>query len=71
MSDRSFDGAIGTVVRPVRGGRVPGEIRVVLAGEPQFLLAYCAEELPVDTRVCVVSSRGSRQVDVERWPRRR
>lgn len=71
MVDRSLDGAIGTVVRTVRGGRLPGEIRVIVAGEPQFLLAYSAEELPVDTRVCVVRNRGSRQVDVERWPRRR
>ncbi len=71
MGDRSLDGAIGTVVRTVRGGRLPGEIRVILAGEPHFYLAYCAEELSVDTRICVVGSRGARQVDVERWPRRR
>ena len=64
-------GALGTVVRPVRGGRVPGEIQVVLAGEPTMLLAYCAEPLPEGVRVQVVGSRGSRQVDVEVWPRRR
>jgi hypothetical protein len=32
-------------------------------------MAYCEEELPVAARVRVVRSRGSRQVDVEPWPR--
>ena len=71
MPDRSIVGTLGTVVRPVRGGRLPGEIQVVLAGEPTMLLAYCEEPLAEGVRVQVVSSRGSRQVDVEVWPRRR
>ncbi len=62
-------GALGTVVRAVRGGRLPGEIQVVLAGEPTMLLAYCDEPLPEGVRVQIVRSRGSRQVDVETWPR--
>ncbi len=64
-------GALGTVVRPVRGGRLPGEIQVVLAGEPTLLLAYSDEPIERGTRVQVMRSRGSRQVDVEPWPRRR
>ena len=71
MPDRSIVGALGTVVRPVRGGRLPGEIQVVLAGEPTLLMAYCDEPLEQGVRVQVVGSRGSRQVDVTPWPRRR
>ncbi|WP_375502566.1 hypothetical protein [uncultured Jatrophihabitans sp.] len=71
MPDRSIVGALGRVVRPVRGGRLPGEIQVVLAGEPTLLLAYCDEPLAEGVRVQVVNTRGSRQVDVEAWPRSR
>ena len=69
MPDRSLLGAIGTVVRAVRGGRLPGEIQVVLAGEPTLFMAYCNEPLEQGVRVQVVASRGSRQVDVAPWPR--
>jgi hypothetical protein len=69
MADQSLVGLLGSVVRAVRGGRLPGEVRVVQAGLPVMLMAYCEEELPVAARVRVVRSRGSRQVDVEPWPR--
>ena len=71
MPDRSIVGALGTVVRAVRGGRLPGEIQVVLAGEPTLLMAYCDEPLERGVRVQVVGNRGSRQVDVAPWPRTR
>lgn len=61
-------GAVGSVVRAVRGGTVPGEIRVVMAGEPNLFLAFSADPMEIGARVRVVSSRGSRQVDVEPWP---
>ena len=48
---------------------MPGEVRVVQAGLPIMLMAFSEQELPVSTRVRVVHSRGSRQVDVEPWPR--
>lgn len=63
-------GAIGKVVRAVRGGRMPGEIRVVVGGQPKLFLAYADEELGVDERVRVVRGRGPRTVQVEPWPRR-
>lgn len=63
-------GAIGKVVRTVRGGRIPGEVRVVVAGEAKLFLAYADEEIPVDGRVRVRRGRGPRQVEVEPWPRR-
>jgi membrane protein implicated in regulation of membrane protease activity len=62
-------GMLGSVIRPVRGGRVPGEVRVVVAGMPRLYLAYCEEALDAATRVRVLRSRGARQIDVERWPR--
>jgi membrane protein implicated in regulation of membrane protease activity len=71
MADQSLVGMLGSVVRAVRGGKMPGEVRVVQAGMPILLMAYSDEELPVATRVRVVHSRGSRQVDVEPWPRSR
>lgn len=67
-NDEVRAGMLGSVVRPVRGGRVPGEVRVVVAGMPHLYLAYCDEALDVGARVRVVRSRGARQIDVERWP---
>ena len=71
MTDESVVGMLGSVVRTVRGGRLPGEIRVVVAGMPHLYIAYCEAPLEVAARVRVVHSRGSRQVDVEPWPRAR
>lgn len=68
MADPSHVGAVGTVVRPIRGGRLPGEIRVIDGGEVVLLLAYCADPLSEGQRVRVVHNRGSRQVDVAPWP---
>lgn len=69
MADQTLVGLLGSVVREVRGGRMPGEVRVVQAGMPVMLMAFSEQGLPVATRVRVVHSRGSRQVDVEPWPR--
>lgn len=71
MTDQMLVGMLGSVVRAVRGGRMPGEVRVIEAGMPILLMAFSEQELPVATRVRVVHSRGSRQVDVEPWPRSR
>jgi membrane protein implicated in regulation of membrane protease activity len=68
--DQYLVGKLGSVVRTVRGGRLPGEIQVVNAGERDLYLAYSDEVLETGTRVKIVRSRGSRQVDVEAWPRR-
>ena len=69
MADQTLVGMVGSVVRAVRGGRMPGEVRVVQAGMPILLMAFSEQELPVASRVRIVHSRGSRQVDVEPWPR--
>lgn len=68
MSEQSLVGMLGSVVRAVRGGRLPGEVRVVVAGAPELYIAYSEGALAVAARVRIVNSRGSRQVDVEPWP---
>lgn len=68
MSDQSLVGMVGSVVRPVRGGRLPGEVRVVVAGAPELYIAYSDGALAMAARVRVVNNRGSRQVDVVPWP---
>lgn len=55
-------------MRTIRGGRMPGEIRVIDGGEIVLLMAYCADPMDEGRRVRIVSSRGSRQVDVAPWP---
>ncbi|WP_460605850.1 NfeD family protein [Jatrophihabitans fulvus] len=68
MADPSLVGALGTVVRDIRGGRLPGEIRVVDGGEAVLLMAYCERPLAAGARVRVTGGRGPRQVDVRPWP---
>lgn len=47
---------------------MPGEIRVIDAGEAVLLMAYCADPIDEGRRVRITHSRGSRQVDVAPWP---
>ena len=68
MADQSIVGAVGTVTRAIRGGRLPGEIRVLDGGEPVLLMAFSEAPRDVGERVRVTHSRGSRQVDVGDWP---
>jgi hypothetical protein len=67
VTGQALVGKIGRVVRGVRGGDRPGEVRVVVAGIPHYYLAYCPQPVPVDAEVLVVNHRGARQVDVEPW----
>jgi hypothetical protein len=60
---------VGSVFRTVRGGEMPGEIRVVVGGLPHYYIAYCPLSLEVGTDVLVINNRGGRKVDVEPWPR--
>lgn len=71
VAERSLVGLLGSVIRPIRGGRLPGEIRVVMSGEAVLFLAYCEHPLEAGARVRIVAARGSRQVDVEAWPQAR
>lgn len=61
-------GALGTVVREIRGGKLPGEIRVIDGGEALLLMAYCEQPVAAGARVRVTGGRGPRQVDVRPWP---
>lgn len=68
VADQSIVGAVGTVTRPIRGGRLPGEVRILDAGQPVLLLAYSVDPRELGERVRVTHNRGSRQVDVAGWP---
>lgn len=68
MSEQALMGKVATVVRAVRGGGLPGEIRVLDGGEPVLLMAFSEQPVDVGARVRIVHSRGSRQVDVAPWP---
>ena len=63
----SLIGQIGTVCAPVRGGDLPGEIRVVVQGLPHYYLAYCERAIESGRQVLVINSRGARKYDVEPW----
>ncbi|MDQ2796607.1 MAG: hypothetical protein M3Y06_05510 [Actinomycetota bacterium] len=68
MANQSIVGAVATVTRTIRGGRLPGEIRVLDAGEPVLMMAYSVEPREIGERVRITHNRGSRQVDVSTWP---
>jgi membrane protein implicated in regulation of membrane protease activity len=67
VAGETLVGRIGRVVKAVRGGSLPGEVRVVVEGVPHYLLAYCAQPVPSGAAVLVINSRGSRRIDVEPW----
>ena len=61
-------GRVGRIVHGVRGGTLPGEVRVVVDGLAHYYLAYAVTAIPAGTDVLVIHNRGARQVDVEPWP---
>jgi len=67
MSGQSLVGRIGSVSVAVRGGNLPGEVRIVVEGLPHYYIAYCSEAISEGQQVLVINSRGSRQLDVEPW----
>jgi hypothetical protein len=66
--DREVIGKLGTVVTRIRGGDLPGEVRVTVRGCRETLIAY--SDAPIDRHetVLVFSSRGARAVDVTPAP---
>ncbi|GAC1611971.1 MAG: hypothetical protein NVS3B26_30210 [Mycobacteriales bacterium] len=60
-------GLTGTVVTRIRGGELPGEVRVLYAGLPHTYIAYADIALPVGASVLVINDRGARRIDVEPW----
>lgn len=67
MSAMSLVGRVGTVCAAVRGGDLPGEVRVVVQGLPHYYLAYSGEAIAEGRQVLVINSRGARKLDVEPW----
>jgi hypothetical protein len=67
MSDQYLVGRIGLVSAAVRGGELPGEVRVVVEGIPHYYIAYSKNAVVKDQQVLVINSRGARQLDVEPW----
>ncbi len=67
MTGQTLVGKVGLVTVRVRGGELPGEIRLVVQGIPHYYIAYCGRALAVGEHVLVVNSRGARQLDVEPW----
>lgn len=60
-------GRIGTVIRRVRGGALPGEVRLMLDGMAHYYLAYAPTPIAAGSPVLVVHCRGARMIDVEPW----
>lgn len=67
VAGQELVGKLGSVVVRVRGGDLPGEVRVVVGGLPHYYLAYCPHPVAVGVQVLVVCVRGARKVDVEPW----
>jgi hypothetical protein len=69
VTDQAVVGMVGSVFRTVRGGELPGEVRVVVGGLPHYYIAFCSRPLDVGVEVLVINNRGGRQIDVEPWSR--
>jgi membrane protein implicated in regulation of membrane protease activity len=67
VTGQTLVGRTGVVTTRVRGGELPGEVKVVVAGLPHYYVAYCTQGLPAGATVLVINSRGARQIDVEPW----
>ena len=61
-------GRVGRIVHGVRGGDLPGEVRLLVEGIAHYYLAYAAGPVPAGKEVLVINNRGARQIDVEPWP---
>jgi len=65
VTDQTLVGKVGLVTVRVRGGPLPGEVRLVVQGIPHYYIAYCGQALAVGEHVLVINSRGASQLDVE------
>jgi len=66
--DSEVIGKVGTVLTRIRGGTLPGEVRVSIRGTAETFIAYCPTQVERHETVLVVHSRGERAVDVEHAP---
>jgi membrane protein implicated in regulation of membrane protease activity len=66
--DSEVVGRLGTVVTRIRGGSLPGEVRVPVRGTHETFIAYSDDPVERDETVLVFHSRGNRAVDVTPAP---
>ena len=66
--DSEVVGKVGTVSTRIRGGVLPGEVRVPVRGTAETFIAYCPSLVERHETVLVTHSRGARAVDVEPAP---
>ena len=66
--DDEVVGKIGTVVSRIRGGDLPGEVRIGVRGTQETFIAYSHTPVERHETVLVFHSRGHRAVDVEPAP---
>ena len=66
--DSEVVGKVGTVLTRIRGGVLPGEVRVPVRGTTETFIAYCPTLVERHETVLVIHSRGKRAVDVEPAP---
>jgi membrane protein implicated in regulation of membrane protease activity len=66
--DREVVGKVGMVVTRIRGGDLPGEVRVTVRGAHETFIAYSDTPVERHETVLVFHSRGNRAVDVEAAP---
>lgn len=67
MVSQALVGRTARVVRRVRGGALPGEVRLTVDGLAHYYLAYSIDPIDAGTEVLVIHCRGARAVDVEPW----
>jgi hypothetical protein len=68
VPDRELVGQLARVVSRVRGPAGPGEVRVLLRGCYEILLAYSDSCFEPGEEVLVIDHRSSGSVDVVPWP---
>ena len=68
MNDDAVTGRSGTVTTRIRGGELPGEVRVAVRGGTESFIAYAEHEIQRNETVLVFRSRGDRAVDVIPFP---
>jgi hypothetical protein len=68
MSDEEVTGRSGTVTTRIRGGDLPGEVRVAMRGGTESFIAYAEHEIQRNETVLVYRNRGDRAVDVIPFP---
>ena len=66
--DREVVGKVGMVVTRIRGGDLPGEVRVTVRGAHETFIAYSDTPVERHETVLVFHSRGNRAVDVAPAP---